>query len=154
MLLNWSASASSSSPVWTAMRSLRSPAPIFAAPAWSAPIGRTMRRARTRLARNDSTTPNSSSNAVRCIDARRGSNASSSGCSTKTDHRSEGMVANAVRTRRFLKSRAIACSSPSPPGPGGPLIAAWTWGSDENAVFWRTRLMSGWASRLPLPSTA
>ena len=52
MLLNWSPSASSSSPVRTSIRCSSSPAPIRAAPAWSAWIGVTIRRASTQARRD------------------------------------------------------------------------------------------------------
>ena len=93
MLLNWSPSASSSSPVRTSIRWSSSPAPIRAAPARSAWMGVTMRRARTRLAATERMTPATRSMIVRWIEALRLANASSSGCSANTVHLSGAMVA-------------------------------------------------------------
>src|ERR1700692_2811582 len=55
MSLNWSASPSSSSPVLIEMRWPRSPLPMRAAPARSAWIGPTMRRAREKAERKGKT---------------------------------------------------------------------------------------------------
>ena len=98
--LNWSANVSSSSPVRTSMRWPSSPAPIRAAPAWSAWIGLTMRRARTVLASTENATPSRMSTAARRMDARIPSKASTSGCSTNTSQRSGEMGAKAVSTCR------------------------------------------------------
>ena len=99
MLLNCSASPSSSSPVCTAMRSVRLPSPNRAAPACSARIGFTMVRARIRLTITDRAMPTSSRSTVRRTEASRGAKASSSGSSTKTVQRSDGIVTWAVSTR-------------------------------------------------------
>ncbi len=91
MRLNWSPRTSSSSPVFTSMRSVRLPSPMRTAPAWSARIGRSRVRASIRLAPTESTMPRNRSTTVRFTEARSGSKASSSGCSTNTVQPSEGI---------------------------------------------------------------
>ena len=75
------------------MRWSNDPAPIWAAPDWSARIGVIMRRASASDASTDSTKPMNNSNPVRSMDALSAANASERGCSTSTAQPSGAIAA-------------------------------------------------------------
>ena len=84
-------------------------------------------------------------------EARSGSSASSSGCSTNTVQRSghDGRV----RGEHLLTScvaRGVHAGGRWP-GPGAPASAALTWSRPDEVVFWSTRLMSGCGDERALP---
>ena len=98
MLLNWSASSSSSSLVLTSMRWLKSPAPSRRAPVRSALIGISIRRASTVPAMIAMMRPSPIKSATRTSWSRIGASACAVGCSKNTIQPSFGTVAEAVST--------------------------------------------------------
>ena len=113
MVLNCSAKASISSPVVTSSRWLRSPAPMRAAPSWSAWIGRDIRRARMRLPSTARMTPKRARPPVRKAEARKGSTTSAQGCSISTDQPRGATGAEAASTE--CPSRSLAVSGLATP---------------------------------------
>ena len=98
MLLNWSASSSSSSSVLTSMRWLKSPAPSRRAPVRSAVIGISIRRASSVPARIATTRPSAINSATRSNWSRIGASACAVGCSKNTYQPSFGTALAAVST--------------------------------------------------------
>ena len=150
--LNWSASASSSSPVLTSIRWSSSPAPIRAAPAWRAWIGRDhaprQHQARERpTARTPSTTQHDRPLDRRRRGARTPPPAAARRRPTqpqRRDGRVRGQHLAALRIagdRHLLRPLARAAgSAASAPSPAS---------SSASVVFCSTRLMSGCAMRAP-----
>ena len=149
MRLNWSASASSSSPVWMRIFWSRLPSPMRRAPSSRIRIGCTMLRASASAASAEITSPASSKSPVRRTDVYTFSYTSCTGCSTNTLQASGSMAATEVSTsvpERSFESMASA---------SGPFssCAALTWGRFARSVLRSTRPMSGSAIRKPLRST-
>ena len=128
----------------TSIRSSSEPAPIFAAAACIASIGRAIRRASTKLVATARIRNATSNNAVRQMADLSGANASLSGSSTKTRQPSESMVWYALSTFVPSGSRPIVAASSGLFA--GPLSASRTCGSEAKLVRLRTRLRSGWAT--------
>ena len=123
MPLNWLASSSSSSDVFTSMRWPKSPAPSRRAPARSAVIGTSMRRAMMVPAMIATTRPSPIRSAIRTSWSRIGVSACAVSCSKNTCQPSFGTRLDVVSTALPLMS--VPDAGATPPG----LLTAATCGS-------------------------